>query len=338
MRYQELGKTGMQVSVLSCGSNALRGYTYDEAKIAYNSALDNGINLIETGRPYGDETEDRIAAAVSHRRDEFYLASKTAKKTAVEAMQEIDKSLEVLRTDYIDIFQIAGVSNQQDLQRMMGPGGSLESLKKAKTAGKIGHIGMTGHKPEVLADAVRTGEIETVLFIFNMVYREALDELMPLAKETRVGTMVMRPISHGELAPVTKSLAYVLTSGVDTAVCGMYSAAEVDENVAVASIDFAPSEIVTIQEEGRSLSNNGCRNCGMCSCPQGIDIPYLLKMTPYRDRYGLFERGEKRWQEQAQRARKCDDCKKCEDACPYNLSIADIIHKIAARRVVEGVD
>ncbi len=60
MQYRELGRTGMQVSILSCGSNALRGYTYDEAKLAYNRALDNGINLIETGRPYGDETEDRV--------------------------------------------------------------------------------------------------------------------------------------------------------------------------------------------------------------------------------------------------------------------------------------
>jgi predicted aldo/keto reductase-like oxidoreductase len=329
MQYREFGKTGMKLSILACGSNALRGYTYDEARIAYNRALDSGINLIETGRPYGDETEDRIAEAVSHRRDEFYLSSKTGKKTAIEAVQELDRSLEVLRTDYIDIFQVAGIGHQRDIDQMMGPDGALEGLKKAKAEGKIGHIGITGHNPGVLASAIRTGEIESVLFILNMVYREALDELIPLAKEMGVGTMVMRPISHGELAPVAKSLAYVLTSGVDTTLCGMYSAAEVDENVAVANTDFTSAEIASLQEEGRSLPNNGCKNCGKCSCPQGIDIPYLLKMTPYRDRYELLERGEKRWQEQAERAQKCDDCKKCEEACPYDLSIAEMMHNIA---------
>jgi len=332
MRYQELGKTGMNVSILACGSNALRRYTYDEARIALNRALDSGINFIETGRPYGDETEDRIAAAVSHRRDEFYLASKTGKKTAEEALQEIDKSLKCLRTDYIDLYQICDLSNQVNMERIMGPGGALEGLSKAKKEGKIGHIGVTGHKLETLANTVRTGEIETVLFIFNMVYREALDELIPLAKEMGVGTMVMRPISHAELAPVTKSLAYVLTSGVDMALCGMYSIAEVDEDVAVANTDFTPSEIAALQEEGRSLSNNGCINCGACSCPQKIAIPYLLKMTPYRDRYELLEEGEKRWQEQAKRAQNCDDCKKCEEVCPCSLSIAEMIHEIAAGR------
>ena len=331
MRYQELGKTGMNVSILACGSNALRGYTYDEAKVAYNRALDSGINLIETGRPYGDETEDRIAAAVSHRRDEFYLASKTGKKTAKEAVQELDRCLKVLRTDYIDLYQICSISKQEDLEQIIGPGGAVEGLKKAKDQGKIGHIGVTGHNLKVHVDAIRTGEIETALFIFNMVYHEALDELIPLAKKLGVGTMVMRPISHGELAPVTKSLAYVLTSGVDVTLCGMYSRAEVDENVAVANTEFTPSEVASLQAEGRSLPDNGCNNCGACSCPQRIDIPYLLKMTPYCGKYELLEGGEKHWQEQAERAQKCDDCKKCEEACPYDLSIAEIIHKIAAR-------
>ena len=221
MRYQELGKTGMQVSILACGSNALRGYTYDKAKIAYNRALDSGINFVETGRPYGDETEDRIAEAVSHRRSEYYLASKTVKKTAEEAKQELDKSLQMLRTDYIDLYSVAAVNNPEDLEKVMGAEGAIEGLEQAKAEGKIGHVGMTGHRPKVLVEAVRTGRVEAVLFIFNMVYREPLDELIPLAKESGVGTMVMRPISHGELKPVSKSLAYVLTSGIDPALCGM---------------------------------------------------------------------------------------------------------------------
>ena len=330
MRYQELGKTGMKVSILACGSNALRRYTYDEAKIALNRALDSGINLIETGRPYGDETEDRIAASVSHRRKEFYLASKSSKKTAEEAMQEVDKSLKVLRTDYIDLYQLCGMGRRADLEQIIGPGGALEGLRKAKGQGKIGHIGVTGHSLKLLADIIKVDEIETVLFIFNMVYREALDELIPLAKDLGVGTLVMRPISHGELAPVSKSLAFVLTSGIDASLCGMYSEAEVDENVAVASTEFTDSEIAALQAEGRTLSDNRCINCGACSCPQKIDIPYLLKMTPYRDKYEMLENGEKQWQEKAARAKNCDDCKKCEEACPYGISIAKIIHEIAA--------
>jgi len=213
----------------------------------------------------------------------------------------------------------------------MGPGGAMEGLEQAKAQGKIGHVGMTGHRPEVLANAVRTGRVEAVLFVFNMVYREPLNELIPLAKERGVGTMVMRPLSHAELKPVSKSLAYVLTSGIDTSLCGMYSIAEVDENVAVANTAFTPEEIQALQEEGRTLPNNGCCNCGACSCPYGIEIPYLLKMTPYRDRYGLLPVGERHWQTQAENAKKCDECGKCEEDCPYNLSIIPVIKEIASR-------
>ena len=169
MRYQKLGKTGMEVSILACGSNALRRYTYDEAKIALNRALDSGVNLIETGRPYGDETEDRIAAAVSHRRNEFYLASKTGKKTAEGALQELDQCLKVLRTDYIDLYQLCGMGRRADLEQIIGAGGALEGLMKAKEQGKIGHIGMTGHSLRLLSDIIRVDGIKTVLFIFNMV-------------------------------------------------------------------------------------------------------------------------------------------------------------------------
>jgi predicted aldo/keto reductase-like oxidoreductase len=57
----------------------------------------------------------------------------------------------------------------------------------------------------------------------------------------------------------------------------------------------------------------------------------LLKVTPYRDKYEMLENGEKQWQEKAARAKNCDDCKKCEEACPYGISIAKIIREIAAR-------
>ncbi|MFQ6039321.1 MAG: aldo/keto reductase [Candidatus Poribacteria bacterium] len=331
MRYQELGNTGMHVSILACGSNALRGYSYEEAKVAYNRALDSGVNFIETGRPYGDETEDRIGKAVSHRRDEFYLASKTVLKTAQEVRREVDTSLKILQTDYLDLYSVAAVDNKDSLEQIMGPGGAIEGLEKIKEEGKIGHIGLTGHRPEILADSIQTGRVEALLFVFNMVYREPLDELIPLAKENKIGTMVMRPLSHGELKPVSKALAYVLTSGVDTSLCGMYSIAEVDENVAVANTNFTPEEIKSLQEEADALPNNGCCNCGKCSCPQKIDIPYLLKMTPYRDRYGLLPAGEKRWQSQAEVAKRCDECGKCESDCPYDLSIITVIEEIATR-------
>lgn len=334
MRYNTLGRTGLKVSAVSCGGHA-HEYEQEQINIAYNYALDKGINLILTSAAYQYDAEPKISKAVAHRRKEFILASASDHGTAKYVSQDVENSLKIFQTDYLDIYQ---THPRQAFE------GALEALQKARREGKIGFIGLTAHEPRELAEAVKTGYFDTALFIINMVQFEALYELLPLAKKMNVGTMVMRPLSHGALGPVKKALRFPLCAGVNTVVSGMYSPAEIEENIAAAEGTPTEEEFQGLLKEAMALQDGTtCPQAHLCHactpCPHGIDVPFVMTVALYRAKYGLLPglnppqipRGERLWQEQCEKARKCDDCLECEKKCPRGLPIASLMHRIAVK-------
>ena len=197
-----LGRTGSVVTALACGSNALRFHNQSTADVVFNYALDRGITFIETGRMYDDgRTEKWIGKAVSHRRDEYVLASKCLGRNSYEeAAKQIDQSLEALRTDHIDHYRLAPVDTLETLEAALEPDGAQRAIEEAREAGKISYTGITGHRPEVLMEAIKTGRFDTVLFALNMSSWTAQNRaLIELCQELEVGMMLMRPLDHGIL-------------------------------------------------------------------------------------------------------------------------------------------
>jgi predicted aldo/keto reductase-like oxidoreductase len=332
-----LGRTGSQVSALACGCNLLRQYDAFTAEIVYNYALDNGITFIETGRMYdGGKTEAWIGKAVAHRRDGYVLASKTGARSSYEvAAREIDESLEALQTDHIEHYRLAGMDSLEVLAQALAPDGAQRAVEEAREAGKISYTGITGHRPEVLMAALRTGRFDTVLFVLNMVtYHEQNRQLIQLANELDVGMMVMRPLGHGSLRP-DPALRFALASGVDTVLCGMYSPLEVDCNLAIAGTEPSDQERAALRQEAEALST-GCLRCTgregpPCKCPLGIDVQQVMLLSRYRDKYGLLPAAELQWSTVAEAAKRCDECGHCEERCVAELSIIPLIHKAANR-------
>jgi predicted aldo/keto reductase-like oxidoreductase len=337
MWHTTLGRTGSEVSALACGSNALRMYDAFTAEIAFNYALDNGITFIETGRMYdGGKTEQWIGKAVSHRRGEYVLASKTsARNSYEEAAREIDQSLEALQTDHIDHYRVAALDTHEVLAQALAPDGALRAIEEAREAGKISYTGITGHRPEVLMAALKTGRFDTMLFVLNMaLYNEQNRQLIQLADELGVGMMVMRPLDHGTLCP-DPALRFALASGVDTVLCGMYSPLEIDDNLALAGEEPSEEERAALRQEAEALSS-GCMRCTdrdgpPCTCPLGIDVRQVMLLSRYRAAHGLLPAAEFQWSTIAEAAKRCDECRHCEERCPAGLSIVPSIHKAAAR-------
>ncbi len=328
VRYKVLGRTGIKVSAISCGTNALRMQTQEGANLVLNYALDKGINFIETGRPYG-ATEEMIGKAISHRQNEFSVAAKTVLLSFEEVRKEVDLSLKALKTDYIDLYE-AIVNRKEEVEKLLGPSGGLEALIQAKEKGKIGFIGIGGHRPDLLAEVLETNHFDTVLFHFNMVQPYALKDLLPTAAKVKAGTLVMRPIAHGALAPVEKALKFPLACPqIDTVLCGMYSFEEVDKDLTVAEDAPTEREWNALLAEADSLGNTGCRLCGYCSCPKGISIGFIMTLTRYRSKYNLLPKAEETWKAQAEKAKTCDGCGQCEKQCPYGLFIISLIREAA---------
>ena len=168
---------------MGMGGIPIRRRSHDDAVALYRYAMDRGINYFDAARGYED-CQTRLGPAVSGRRESVVIASKDGADTADEMMGAIDESLRVLGTDYIDIFKLHGVCQFDDLERRTGPGGALEGLKKAQEQGKIRYTGISGHNADVLLKAIRTGEFDVILVIFNYMNTEPADELLDARRQS----------------------------------------------------------------------------------------------------------------------------------------------------------
>ena len=174
-----LGSTGLNVAPIGLGAAQLGSSGYDHAKDIIFKALDLGVNYFDTARGYWD-SEIKLGKALKGERENVIVSSKTTGKTKEEAAQHIEESLQRLQTDYIDNYHLHALANLDDVDVRLG--GPLEALVEAREVGKIRHIGVTGHTfPSVLVAALKRFKFDTFLVPLNIVEREPLAELIPLA-------------------------------------------------------------------------------------------------------------------------------------------------------------
>ena len=172
----------------------------------------------------------------------------------------------------------------------MGPGGALEALKEAQVAGKIKHIGITGHDYGLLIEGIRTNEFSTVQAPFNAVELTALETLFPLAKAMDIGRIVMKPLGGGRIDSKVASLRFILGHDITVAIPGMDEVEHVRENLSVAKpfVPLSAAEQAVLDAEVAELGKNFCRRCGYCMpCVQGIDIPQLFILQLKYETYGM---------------------------------------------------
>ena len=194
MQKRKLGRTGLQVSIIGFGGTWISQISMDEAVKVVQRAFELGINYFDTAKLDGD-SEEKIGAALKDVRDECILATKTASRTKRESLADFKTSLHRLKTDRLDLIQLHGIDDEKTLSKAIGSGGSLEMCKNARSEGLVDYIGITSHKPHVLIKAIETNEFDTILVPLNIVTRQALEELIPLAKELDIGVAIMKPLS-----------------------------------------------------------------------------------------------------------------------------------------------
>ncbi|GIO31213.1 MULTISPECIES: aldo/keto reductase [Paenibacillus] len=198
MEKRIFGKTGMEVSILGFGGSEIGSGT-DVAKAGklLNEALDAGLNVIDTAECYGD-SEELIGQTLSHRRDDFYLFTKCGHAAGFEdedwnpSMLEksIDRSLQRLKTDYVDVIYLHSCS-----EKILRQGVVIEVLQKAKEQGKTRFIGYSGDRTDALY-AVQTGLFDSLMISLNIADQEAIDLVLPEAVERQMGIVAKRPVAN----------------------------------------------------------------------------------------------------------------------------------------------
>lgn len=169
METRRLGRLEHQSSVLIYGAASLGGVDQDRADASIQEALDAGINHFDVAADYGD-AELRLGPRMPEIRDRIFLATKTGRRTYDEAWAEINRSLERLQTDRLDLIQMHAVCDLENLDLVTGKGGSLEAAIRAKEEGMVSAIGITGHTdeaPSVHREGLRRFDFDSVLTPLN---------------------------------------------------------------------------------------------------------------------------------------------------------------------------
>lgn len=236
-----LGATGFSVSILGLGCATL-GYssmTVDEGAELVNAAIDAGINYIDGASSYRN-AEEKVGAVMKRRRREVVLATKCLERSKEEAWREINRSLERLQTDRIDILQVHAINSMSDLDRVTSDDGALAAAIRAKDEGLCRFVGITGHtRPEVLSAALDRYPFATVLCPLSStdaLVNDFAPVIGPLAAERNIGLIAMKVLAAGRMVRhPARSLRYSLSLPVSTAVVGMATVAELRENASAAA-------------------------------------------------------------------------------------------------------
>jgi predicted aldo/keto reductase-like oxidoreductase len=197
---RSFGKSDRKITIVGLGGEgALRTFGKEKtAQEVIETALDEGIGYFDSARAYaGSESYYGLVWTRRHQdRAGIFQTSKSGLRTKKEALQELDRTLLNLGTDYLDLWQIHDLRTEEDFRTIAGPGGALESFIEAKAAGKIRFIGLTGHHdPEILTRAVKAWPIDSVLIPVNPVEGNLggfLTSTLPAARAKGVAVIGMK--------------------------------------------------------------------------------------------------------------------------------------------------
>jgi len=333
MQYVRLGKTGLNVSPVSFGGIPIQRGTAEDTKAVVDKMEELGINYIDTARGY-TVSEEYLGAALRGRRERFILATKSMVRDYAGMKKEVETSLEKLETEYIDLYQIHNIKTA-DFEKVFGDDGAYKALVEARQEGKIGHIGITAHSIDDLKRIIseHAHQIETIMFPYNLVEVQG-EEALKEAKAKDIGTIAMKPLAGGNLEDWRLALRFVALSGTcDISIPGMGDVEEVEKNASVCG-DLSPlteEEWIEIRRLRDELGNQFCRRCGYCApCTVGIDIPTNFVFANYLRKYGLADWARDRYASLKVNASACIECGVCEERCPYDLPIIEMLKKVEA--------
>lgn len=255
------GKTGVQVSVIAQGGARMDLLPDVRTAAAHvRKVYDLGVTYFDCARLYWDgRSEQSYGIGLKGLRKNVFLTTKTAKRTAKEAAEELETSLRLLKTDYVDLWQAHAVQNQEDIDKILGPGGAIEAFEAAKKAGKCRFIGFTGHyDPAAHAALLKAyDKWDTVMMpvhAADYAYLSFEKTALPEAIERGVGTQAIKVFGKAfllrSLSP-TECLRYVLSQpGVHVAICGAGTRGQMEDNIRTVQNfrKMTPEEIADVRK------------------------------------------------------------------------------------------
>lgn len=326
METVRLGKTEIVVNKNGFGALPVQRVGKDDAVYLLQKAFYNGMNFFDTARFYTD-SEEKLGEAFSHVRHRLFIATKTAATTAEGFWKDLETSLRLLKTDYIDIYQF---HNPAFCPKPGDGTGIYEAMLEAKRQGKIRHIGITNHRLAVAREAIESGLYETLQFPFCYLATEKDQELVEGCRRADMGFIAMKALSGGLITNSAAAYAYLAQFDNVLPIWGIQREKELDEFLSYIEHPPVMTEEIQalIKQDRRMLAGDFCRGCGYCMpCPAGIEINNCARMSLLLRRAPYQEYTTPQWQEKMKKIEGCLNCGRCKSKCPYGLDTPALLKR-----------
>lgn len=370
MNYRRLGKTNLMVSEIGFGTEWMERHSAQECREVILECEKHGINILDCWMA-NPEVRSAIGAAIAGKREKWYIqghvgcvwenGQNTRTRDVGKCRAAFEDMLARFGTDYIDLGMIHNVDEASDWNRIIS-GPFIEYVHELKACGKIRHIGLSTHNPDIARGAIELGVVDMIMFSINPAFDMlpptedmmqyfapeydtdlgGIDaqrvELYKLCEQKDVGLTVMKGYAGGRLFDAARSpfgvaltpvqcLHYCLTRPAVAAVMVGYDTPEhVAKAVAYETADDAAKNYASVLAGAPRHAYRGqCTYCGHCKpCPVNIDIALVNKY------YDLATMQDKvpdtlkaHYESLSVNASDCIGCKACETRCPFGVKIAD---------------
>jgi aryl-alcohol dehydrogenase-like predicted oxidoreductase len=192
-----LGKTGEQLSIIGFGGIVVMDETTGQASNIVAEAVDRGINYFDIAPSYGN-AQERLGPALAPYRKNCFLACKTEGRMKDDSRKQLEESLRLLKTDHVDLYQFHALTKMAELDRVLGPGGAMETMEAAKKEGKIRYIGFSVHSAETAVAAMDHYNFDTILFPLNWVLVTQAGfgpQILKKAQEKNMGILCLKSMA-----------------------------------------------------------------------------------------------------------------------------------------------
>jgi len=331
--YRTLGKTGLRVSGVGYGIG------FVPIPEVVGRALDMGVNYFDTARPYGDSEKIFSGVIKGRQRDKIVIATKSGSSTKDAIIKDLETSLKMLGTDYVDIWHLHGRDDPKQI-----PDEAIEGLEECKRSGKTRFIGFSCHDPNNIADwTIKTGKFDVVQttysFPIGAIYRNQAIKKMHEAGIGVVAMKVVVALSGFNLKSVDNPAAtkgegplagikWVLQNpAIGTTVPFMRTIPELEMNFRAMSEPYTPEDERLLFSMNEQIRPEYCRMCYQCKgqCPKGMPVTDVLRFLAYHDFCGSYHQAVVSFRDLAKEIRqvRCSDCSSCIIECPNGVHVQD---------------
>ena len=325
LEYRTLGKTGLKVTAVSMGVMNCSD------PVVLLRAFDLGINFYDTADCYmHGRNEEMVGKAFERKRQKVVIQTKVHAHDEKKMRASVERSLQRLRTDYIDVLVWHGHSSPDEVSDPK----LFEFMSKMKKEGKVRFTGFSAHTrmAPLLREAAKSNLHDVALVSYNFTHSKSLKEAVALAAQSGIGIVAMKTQSGGYkkekmggLNPHQAALKYILRDqNVSVAVPGVTTIGQIEECAAVMGASFSKNDLRELEQYHSFLKGKICTMCGGClgDCPYGVLRSDLLRAVMYHEGYENDSHVRDSLQRMTQQdLERCSECPSCSVICRRGIDM-----------------